>query len=254
MTDGGRLIGVVDLRAGRAVHAVAGKRHQYRDVAASGIETGDAIALVQRYRRLGVTSLYIADLDAISGSSPNTELLIRLSSLAESVLMDAGSYAVNIANELSSSPAIRYIVPTESYVSLDQWTNACQQVGCQRVALGLDLIGHRLRTSGCLPETALRCGDPQPAADLLSNIAAWIDEASRIQVNTVVALDLAYVGTNQGPGTVQACRLIADRWPQLELISGGGVRDVDDVNSLLRAGCNRVLVATALHHHDEFSR
>jgi uncharacterized protein related to proFAR isomerase len=66
-----RLIGVLDLLAGRAVHARAGRRTRYapvQAVAGSSIEAGDALALARAYmERLGLTELYAADLDAILG-------------------------------------------------------------------------------------------------------------------------------------------------------------------------------------------
>ena len=68
------MIGVVDLLGGRAVHARAGRREDYRPVravAGSVIEPGDALALARVYiDRLGLTELYAADLDAILGRAP----------------------------------------------------------------------------------------------------------------------------------------------------------------------------------------
>src|SRR5688572_13164356 len=62
-----RVIGVVDLLAGVAVHARAGPRARYapvRPVAGSAVEPG--LALARNYvGRLGLGELYAADLDAI---------------------------------------------------------------------------------------------------------------------------------------------------------------------------------------------
>jgi phosphoribosylformimino-5-aminoimidazole carboxamide ribotide isomerase len=46
---------------------------------------------------------------------------------------------------------------------------------------------------------------------------------------------------------VSVCERIRKRFPDLELISGGGVRNQDDVNRLAAVGVNGVLVASALH-------
>jgi len=55
-----RVIGVVDLLAGRAVHARAGRRESYepvRTVAGAPIEPGDGLALAGAYvDRLGIAS------------------------------------------------------------------------------------------------------------------------------------------------------------------------------------------------------
>ena len=68
-----RVIGVVDVRDGRAVRARAGQRDRYQPI-------GDAVDLARRYvEHYTLTELYVADLDAIdlrwvgrppSGKSP----------------------------------------------------------------------------------------------------------------------------------------------------------------------------------------
>ena len=58
-----RVIGVLDLLGGRAVHARAGRRDSYEPV-----RGGDGVALARWYMRdVGLTELYAADLDAILG-------------------------------------------------------------------------------------------------------------------------------------------------------------------------------------------
>ena len=56
------IVGVVDLLDGKAVHAIAGDRANYQPVAFC---VGDPIALALPQARC--QSLYVADLDAISG-------------------------------------------------------------------------------------------------------------------------------------------------------------------------------------------
>jgi len=60
-------------------------------------------------------------------------------------------------------------------------------------------------------------------------------------------LDLTGVGVARGPITIQICRALRAQHAWGELISGGGVRHVDDLRALERAGCDAALIATALH-------
>jgi len=55
------------------------------------------------------------------------------------------------------------------------------------------------------------------------------------------------VGTDTGPGTLPLVGELRTRYPRLELIAGGGIRDRDDVSRLADAGADAALVATALH-------
>jgi phosphoribosylformimino-5-aminoimidazole carboxamide ribotide isomerase len=65
-------------------------------------------------------------------------------------------------------------------------------------------------------------------------------------VREVIVLDLARVGSGAGPDFALVRELCA-RFPKLELLAGGGVRDVADLRALAEAGAAGALVATALH-------
>jgi phosphoribosylformimino-5-aminoimidazole carboxamide ribotide isomerase len=63
----------------------------------------------------------------------------------------------------------------------------------------------------------------------------------------MIVLDLAQVGVDAGISTLELCRHLHDTHPSVEIISGGGVRHVDDLTQLASAGCDAALVASALH-------
>ena len=60
-------------------------------------------------------------------------------------------------------------------------------------------------------------------------------------------LDLARVGVAEGIATGALCRTLLQRFPNLRLITGGGVRSVDDLRAAEALGVEAVLVASALH-------
>ena len=77
------MVGVIDLKAGAAVHAVRGERERYRPV-------GDPLSLARTFRdALGLDELYVADLDAISGAGGN-DAVIRALAREGRVMLDAG--------------------------------------------------------------------------------------------------------------------------------------------------------------------
>jgi len=61
-----------------------------------------------------------------------------------------------------------------------------------------------------------------------------------------IVLDLARVGSGAGPDVALIAE-VHDAFPDLELLAGGGVRDVADLRALGDAGAAGALVATALH-------
>ena len=67
-----RIIGVIDLKDGQAVHARGGRRDEYRPVseAAGTVINGDAVKLAGVYlESFGLTDIYVADLDAIASAA-----------------------------------------------------------------------------------------------------------------------------------------------------------------------------------------
>ena len=89
-----RIVGVLDLAAGRAVHAVAGDRNHYApvtSVAGTPIDLGDPLAVARAYLdRLGLSELYVADLDAIVSGGSQAALVAGVASLGARVWLDAG--------------------------------------------------------------------------------------------------------------------------------------------------------------------
>ena len=69
-----RVVPVIDLKDGTAVHAVRGERERYRPVNSTlAGDDGDPLALARAFRSaLGLDELYVADLDAIGGDERAT--------------------------------------------------------------------------------------------------------------------------------------------------------------------------------------
>ena len=224
-----RLIGVIDLMGGRAVHARGGRREHYqpvRSVAHRRIREGDAVALARTYvDELGLTELYVADLDAIMGRPPQDRLVADVSALGVPVWVDGGVSKTDRAYEILARGAACVIVGLETLTTFDALDEICTTVGSEKVVFSLDVRNG----------TPLGAGTPE-------EIVAW---AARAGVGSVIVLDLLRVGASAGPDIdlIARVRGIAG---ELTILAGGGVRGVDDLSILASAGCDGALVATAL--------
>jgi phosphoribosylformimino-5-aminoimidazole carboxamide ribotide isomerase len=78
-----------------------------------------------------------------------------------------------------------------------------------------------------------------------------VQHAYRQGVKDLIVLDLAAVGTKRGFSDDDPLQIlfqeIREELNDLTLISGGGVHSPADARRLLDAGCQHVLVATAIH-------
>jgi phosphoribosylformimino-5-aminoimidazole carboxamide ribotide isomerase len=229
-----RVVGVIDLKDGMAVHAVRGERERYRPVSSAlGGEDGDALALARGFRaQLGLEEVYVADLDAIAGCGGDHRALLRALAGEALLMVDAGVSDAATARELLDLGAHRVIVGTETLGGAG---------ALERLLAGLP--GGAAILSVDLREGRLLSPDQQ-----LAGLAAP-DALARLRhpgLREVIVLDLARVGSGEGPDVGLVAEL-HDAFPDLELLAGGGVRDAGDLRALDAAGASGALVATALH-------
>ena len=232
-----RVLGVLDLLAGRAVHARGGRRDSYepvRTVAGVAID-GDAVELARTYlRRFGLTEFYAADLDAIANRPPQDTLVASIAALGAPLWLDAGIASVTAARHALELAAAVVVVGLETMPSYDALAEICASAGGDRVAFSLDLRdGEPVVDS---EGSAIR-GEPPPV------VAA---RAAAAGVGALIVIDLARVGMGTGMDLALIAR-VREAAPGLTLLAGGGVRGADDLARLADAGCDGALVATALH-------
>ncbi|MFV1966540.1 MAG: HisA/HisF-related TIM barrel protein, partial [Pirellulaceae bacterium] len=233
------IVPVIDLKDGQVVRGIAGQRAQYRAVrsriANDARPSTVAIALVEQF---GFGHAYVADLDAIAGSEPDWNTYQRIADTGLRLLVDAGVGNPARAEQMRASAEATLafegiVVGLESVASPTELGEIAGQLGPQLGVFSLDL-----KAGVTLADTSKWPG--REAVDIA-------DAAIEMGFRRLIVLDLASVGVDRGPSVMGLCQTIRARHTDIPLISGGGVRDIADVHSLLAAGCNSILVASALH-------
>src|SRR6185295_2208681 len=181
-----RVVPVIDVKGGVAVHAVRGERDRYAPLQSSIAEGSDPVAVTRAVRdRLGLEELYVADLDAITGGGPgNADVVAALAKEAR-VMVDAGAATPAAAARLLELGAARVIVGTESLPGADAFARLRAELDAAPLVLSLDLRGGQVLS-------------PDPA---LAGLAA-IDAFARLAaagVREAIVLDLLRVGSGEGP-------------------------------------------------------
>jgi phosphoribosylformimino-5-aminoimidazole carboxamide ribotide isomerase len=227
-----RIIGVIDLKDGLAVHARGGRRDAYSPVReAAGVSIdGDAVELARLYlETFGIRDIYIADLQAIASATPQHDVIRAVSSLGARVHVDAGVTSPEGARQLIRNGAHAIVVGLETLPSFDALEDITVRIPAPTV-FSLDL------RDGVPMGTAAGTASPEEVAR-----RAFISGAFEI-----IVLDVARVGSGAGPD-VAMMRRIRDAVRVPRLLTAGGIRHLDDLRGLRAAGCDGVLVATALH-------
>jgi len=235
-----RIIPAIDLKDGIVVHAVAGRRAEYRPLS-SVLATDPQPATVARglIDRLGLGEFYVADLDAIAGSDPDWASYDALIGAGGMLWIDAGisglQRAETLAKYVGQHPAVTgIIVGLESLADAGNLKDISRIVSPERCIFSLDLWAGTPRAraaqwQGCNP---------------LDIVADVVDAGLR----RLIVLDVAAVGMNRGCPTLDMCRELSRCNPDVSLISGGGLESAEDLGPAVNAGCDAVLVSTALHN------
>ncbi len=228
-----RVIPVIDLKGGVVVRGVAGRREEYRPVLSRLTASCDPVEVARAFRdRLGLSEIYLADLDAIAGVGPAWDIYAALRRLGCRLWVDAGIREAGAAIALAAAGLERVIVGLETVAGPEVLDRLSPDLGA-RLTFSLDL----------------KCGVP------LGNRAAWgnagaeaiVRRAVAAGIQRVIVLDLARVGGGGGTGTGTLCQRLAEQFPRLMIVAGGGVHRRDDLARLRACGVHAVLVASALH-------
>jgi phosphoribosylformimino-5-aminoimidazole carboxamide ribotide isomerase len=220
-----------------AVHAIGGRRDQYRTLRSVWQANASPIALALALREgLGFDRLYLADLDAIEGRPPDALFYGQLAREGLQVWLDAGVRDWMALGALLSLEvhSLQFVVGLESVDGPSELGEIIDRAGRDRLIFSLDL-------DEGMPRTAR--GSAWPSANPIE-IALQVVE---LGIRRLILLDLARVGTGRGIGTEGLLAGIRSRCDGIEIAVGGGIRGIDDVFKLKEQGASAVLVGSALH-------
>jgi len=227
-----RILPVLDLKEGRVVRGIAGRRAEYHPVVsrltASAAPRDVAMAFLDHF---GLNELYVADLDAIAGAAPALATFAALHALGCTLWVDAGLRTAEDAEPLRTAAVARIVAGLETLAGPEELTRLHERCEAS-VVFSLDL------------KEGQPLGNGTAWGDGAVPIAAW---AVAQGVRSVLVLDLARVGVGAGTGTEELCTLLATAFPHVEVLAGGGVRGPEDLHRLRRGGVRGVLLASALH-------
>jgi phosphoribosylformimino-5-aminoimidazole carboxamide ribotide isomerase len=217
----------------QVVRGVGGRRHEYRPIVSrltqSALPLDVARAIQSEY---GLSSLYLADLDAISGSRPALSLYAQLRAGGFQLCVDAGLHFADDAEPLIDAGVEEVVFGLETLEGPSELAAACNRHQ-GRIIFSLDV----------------RDGVPMGNRDTWKHGDAFsvAEQAVAAGAQRIILLDLARVGVGSGVGTEDLCRGLAQSHPDVKIIAGGGVRGLDDLRRLHDGGVGGVLLASILH-------
>lgn len=226
-----RIVPVIDLKDGRAVHARGGDRRRYlplesRLAGVAGGRLDDPAHLGAACDRLlRPERIYVADLDRIDGTGRNDAALaaIRNAAPRASLLWDGG---------FARGAAAARLVARATPIVASETLRGPEDLPSPPAWVGIDLVdGGLLAVS--------------PAVRALGEIE-FLRRAVAAGAAGVVVVLIDRIGTGSGLpiGRLERLRRAA---PGIPMLAGGGIATIEDLAALRDAGCDGALVATAIH-------
>jgi len=228
-----RVIPVMDILGGKVVHARKGERDKYRPIETVLSKSAEPVEVAKAfYREFSFEELYVADLDAILGKEASIEYIRRICKATPmEVMVDAGVSSFLDARKLGDAGASRIIVGTETLSDVSKLSLIVDRMGGDKIISSLDLRDGKVISRSA----TLKMQAPTKAAKILEGIG----------VSQLIVLELTRVGSESGADRSLAGSIVKS--VKIPVITGGGVRNMNDLAELKKTGVDGVLVATSLH-------
>ncbi len=216
------IIPVIDLKNGTVVRARMGQRGRYRPIETPLSSSSDPEDVVRGMLSIyPFQTLYVADLDAITGIGDSEHVLANLRETFPQTMLwvDNGIAELSRALDWLSRGSSRLVLGSETQTSAASVRELARN---PRVVLSLDFRGDEF------------LGPPE----LLRDPSCWPSQ--------VIVMTLARVGSGAGPDLVRLSAIRAAA-PHRRIYAAGGIRNRADLAALTRAGIAGALIATCLH-------
>ncbi len=226
-----KVIPVIDILNGIAVHAVKGKRKDYQPLQSTLTSSVDPVDVAKTFSHIGFSALYVADLDAIMGGKANFEVLRRIvHETGLELMVDSGITDNETIEKLLKINVSKIIIGTETLNTKNFVKDAVRLYRADRIIVSLDLVGEEVKVKSDF--------------DGPKNFEILLSEFMSFGVFQFIVLDLSRVGSGEG---VNLSLLKKIKNKEANLFTGGGIRSLEDLNELKQLSVSGVLIATALH-------
>lgn len=220
-----RFVFVIDILKGRVVHAIKGVRENYYPVKDSKIcSSADPVEMVSAVRPAEV---YIADLDRLSNSGSNFEAIRKISGIAGTMV----NIGIREKEDIEKCMAIADTVILSTEASSFEIMKYASLHHPGRTSITIDIKNGVVLTDD---------------KDLKKKPEELVKLLNELKIRDIVIIDLSKVGSSEGINRefLRAVRKISNH----DILFGGGIKGMDDIQILKEIGINGALVATAVHN------
>ncbi|MCJ7721793.1 HisA/HisF-related TIM barrel protein [Candidatus Bathyarchaeota archaeon] len=228
-----KIIPVIDVLNGIAVHGIRGERRHYQPLKSLLCKSADPLEIAAAFESLGFSSLYLADLDAILGKSANFSVYSKImTTTCLDLMVDAGTSDITKAEKVLKTNVSKIVIGSETLKSLDFVSQAVGTFGEDKIVVSIDQKKGKLLS------------DSEAIASM--EAFSFAKKLASVGVRQIILLDLDRVGTEHGIN-LSLIRTILEQ-TGVDLLVGGGIKSLYELEELRSLGVYGALVATVLHN------
>jgi phosphoribosylformimino-5-aminoimidazole carboxamide ribotide isomerase len=228
-----KIIPVIDILNGIAVHAFKGERNKYKPLTSTIISSPNPITIINELKKnFNFNEFYIADLDSILTKRPNTDLLLDILKIPGlKIMLDPG-----VSNQMDILSYSKYnlyklILGLETIESLEIINEAIKIMGKNRLIISIDMY------KGKIISKLNDFKDQTPLTHL--------NKLKNLGIKEIILLDLYRVG--QKLGDIPPLYLKIRNNFDGSIFIGGGIKNLNDLMRYKSYHFSGALIATALY-------
>lgn len=223
-----RVVFVLDIFNGVVLHAAGGQRKNYKPVHAMSrlCNNSNPVDIV---KQLKPSETYVADLNQLQKTGTDNYRIIRELSRYTVTMVDPG---IENLQDIARCLGVANTAVTGTETS-----------GLETILKGADLYPGKINVSIDIKNGVLLTKEAA-----LKNPLDLIPLLNEAEINNIILLDLDRVGTNSGFNISLLEEMTAQS--EHDVLVGGGIRSITDLETLDSIGVKGALVATAVHRGD----
>ncbi len=223
------IIPAIDIIGGRCVRLTQGDFNQKK------IYSEHPLDVAKSFEDAGLKRLHLVDLDgAKQGSVKNWKVLESIAGKTSLIIDFGGGLKTekDVAIAFNSGAALATI-GSMAIKEEDVFVQWLQKWGAEKFLLGADVKDEKITVAGWTEQTEVL---------IYGFIKSYVEKG----ITQIFCTDVAKDGALEGP-SIELYKNIIQKFPELQFIASGGVRNLDDVFELKKLGCNSVIIGKAIY-------
>lgn len=220
------IIPAIDLKGGACVQLVGGDPHHEK------IHIDDAVEQARKFVSMGARRIHIVDLDRALGTGNNLQLIKKILEVPGCRFQVGGGIRfTEDIDALFEANAARVVIGTRA-VTDDKWfSHVCDRYG-DRIVVAVDARGEDILINGWQEVSGKKLNE-------------WGAKAAEMGIGGLLYTDVAKEGRMGGVNAASVAALV--KRVKAPVMASGGVRSIDDLQSLWEAGAWGVVIGMAVY-------